>query len=170
MNHPIKLTRLAIRKSLLKGKRASVCIIASIAGIAGNLAAPLYCATKHAIVGFVKSLALSEPMTGVKVTTLCPAGVWTPLFDAAKQQQFSVTRDTTLTPEACATQLLNLLQKKEYPCGSVLEISLGGTRLIPEWCVQPPTGVDVGQATDEAFIDNMLKPVRDRLDAEREKL
>jgi NAD(P)-dependent dehydrogenase (short-subunit alcohol dehydrogenase family) len=27
VNHPIKLTRLAIRKSLSKGKRASVCII-----------------------------------------------------------------------------------------------------------------------------------------------
>lgn len=29
VNHPIKLTRLAIRKSLGKGKRASVCIIVS---------------------------------------------------------------------------------------------------------------------------------------------
>jgi NAD(P)-dependent dehydrogenase (short-subunit alcohol dehydrogenase family) len=29
VNHPIKLTRLAIRKSLSKGKRASVCIIVS---------------------------------------------------------------------------------------------------------------------------------------------
>jgi len=70
VSHPIKLTRLAIKKSLGKGKRASVCIIvsemvfhvpfaydladpsqqASIAGLAGNLAAPLYCATKHAMV------------------------------------------------------------------------------------------------------------------------
>lgn len=31
VNHPIKLTRLAIRKSLGKGKRASVCIIVSFA-------------------------------------------------------------------------------------------------------------------------------------------
>jgi hypothetical protein len=30
VNHPIKLTRLAIRKSLQKGKRASVCIIVSL--------------------------------------------------------------------------------------------------------------------------------------------
>lgn len=33
VNHPIKLTRLAIRKSLGKGKRASVCIIVSNASI-----------------------------------------------------------------------------------------------------------------------------------------
>lgn len=32
VNHPIKLTRLAIRKSLGKGKRASVCIIVSNVG------------------------------------------------------------------------------------------------------------------------------------------
>jgi NAD(P)-dependent dehydrogenase (short-subunit alcohol dehydrogenase family) len=30
VNHPIKLTRMAIRKSLSKGKRASVCIIVSL--------------------------------------------------------------------------------------------------------------------------------------------
>jgi NAD(P)-dependent dehydrogenase (short-subunit alcohol dehydrogenase family) len=33
VSHPIKLTRLAIRKSLSKGKRASVCIIVSHASI-----------------------------------------------------------------------------------------------------------------------------------------
>jgi len=32
VDHPIKLTRLAIRKSLGRGKKASVCIIVSISG------------------------------------------------------------------------------------------------------------------------------------------
>jgi NAD(P)-dependent dehydrogenase (short-subunit alcohol dehydrogenase family) len=35
VNHPIKLTRLAIRKSLGRGKRASVCIIVSFAAMQG---------------------------------------------------------------------------------------------------------------------------------------
>jgi len=169
VNHPIKLTRLAIRKSLGKGKRASVCIIASVAGISGNLAAPLYCATKHAVVGFVKSLGASESLTGVKITTLCPGAVATPLFDAAKLKQYSVTTEKALTPDACATSLLDLLQKKEYPCGSVLEITLGGTRFIPEWGVEPPKGVGSGQDLDEQFMTNMLQPINDKLNAEKAK-
>ncbi|KAH6840488.1 hypothetical protein B0T12DRAFT_426692 [Alternaria alternata] len=169
-NHPIKLTRLAIRKSLGKGKRASVCIIASVAGISGNMAAPLYCATKHAVVGFVKSMGATEALTGVKVTTLCPGAVYTPMMDEAKRKQYSVTTDTALTPDACASSLLDLLQKKEYPCGSVLEITQVGTRLIPEWGVEPPAGKGSGQDLDENFMTNMLQPIKERLDAEKAKV
>jgi hypothetical protein len=142
---------------------------ASVAGIAGSLAAPLYCATKHAIVGFVKSLATSEPLTGVKITTLCPGAVMTPLFDASKTKQFSLTPETALTPEACAMHLLELLQKKEYPCGSVLEFTLAGTRLIPEWGIEPPKGSGSGQDHDEVFIANMMQPINDTLNAEKAK-
>ncbi|KAL1794396.1 hypothetical protein ACET3X_007817 [Alternaria dauci] len=171
VNHPIKLTRLAIRKSLGKGKRASVCIIASVAGIAGNMAAPLYCATKHAVVGFVKSMGATEALTGVKITTLCPGSVYTPMMDEAKRKQFSVTTDTALTPDACASSLMNLLQKKEYPCGSVLEITQAGTRLIPEWGVEPPAGKGSGQdlALDENFMTNMLQPIKNALNSEKAK-
>lgn len=133
------------------------------------MAAPLYCATKHAIVGFVKSMGATESLTGVKITTLCPGAVHTPLFDDAKLKQYSVTTDKALTPDACATSLLDLLQKKEYPCGSVLEITLVGTRLIPEWGVEPPVGMGAGQDLDEDFMTNMLQPIRDTLNAERVK-
>ncbi|XP_014559645.1 hypothetical protein COCVIDRAFT_35160 [Bipolaris victoriae FI3] len=170
VNHPIKLTRLAIRKSLGKGKRASVCIIASLAGIGGNLAAPLYCATKHAIIGFVKSLATSEPLTGVKITALCPAAVLTPLFDATKMKQFSLDPEAALTPDTCAKHLLELLQKKEYPCGSMLELTLSSTRKIPEWGIEPPAGMGTGQEVDEVSINNLMQPINDTLDMEKTKL
>ncbi|OAL51604.1 NAD(P)-binding protein [Pyrenochaeta sp. DS3sAY3a] len=168
VNHPIKLTRLAMRKSVARGKRASLCIIASVGGLAGSIAAPLYCATKHAIVGFVKSLKDSEPLTGVKITTLCPGGVLTPLFDAAKLKQYSVTQARSLTPETCATHLLDLLQKKEYPCGSVLEVTLNGHRVIPEWNVDAPKGDGAGQEMmSEGFVDNLLAPIRGSLEKDK---
>ncbi|KAF1943872.1 NAD(P)-binding protein [Clathrospora elynae] len=171
VNHPIKLTRLALRKSLGKGKRASVCIIASFGGIAGRIASPLYCATKHAMVGFVKSMKDTEPLTGVKITTLCPTGVFTPLFDAAKIKQYSATAARFLTPDTCATHLLDLLQKKEYPCGSVLEVTLAGSRVIPEWNVAPPQGESSGQETkDEDLIRNLLEPIKKVLESEKPKL
>ncbi|KAF2030955.1 NAD(P)-binding protein [Setomelanomma holmii] len=168
VNHPIKLTRMAIRKSLGKGKRASVCIIASIAGIAGNIAAPLYCATKHAIVGFVKSMKDTEALTGIKLTALCPGGVLTPLFDAAKMKQFSVDEEKFLTPDACAVQLLDLLQNKGYPCGSVLEITLNGPRVIPQWGIEPPQGKGTGEEPlSEDFMQNLLGPITAKLESEK---
>jgi short-subunit dehydrogenase len=121
-------------------------------------------------VGFVKSLGASESLTGVKITTLCPGAVSTPLFDAAKLKQYSVIADNALTPDTCATHLMDLLQKKEYPCGSVLEVSLAGTRLIPEWGVEPPTGKGSGQDLDEEFMTNMLQPIKDALNADKAKM
>jgi short-subunit dehydrogenase len=141
---------------------------ASVGGLTGSIAAPLYCATKHAMVGFVKSMKDTEPLTGVKVTTLCPGGVMTPLFDAQKMKQYSVTQARSLTPEICAAHLLDLLQKKEYPCGSVLEVTLHGHRLIPEWNVSPPEGQGTGQEmmTDE-FVGNLLGPIKAKMESER---
>lgn len=109
----------------------------------------------------------SEAMTGVKITTLCPGGVATPLFDAAKIKQFSATKDAFLRPETCAEHLLALLQKKKYPCGSVLEATLLGTRLIPEWNVQPPEGQGVGQDLDQQFVERLLEPIQRVLKTER---
>jgi NAD(P)-dependent dehydrogenase (short-subunit alcohol dehydrogenase family) len=168
VNHPIKLTRMALSKSLNKGKRASVCIIASIGGIAGIIASPLYCATKHAMVGFVKSMKDTEPLTAVKITTICPGGVATPLLDEQQKKQYSLTKDRLLTPEVCATHMLDLLQKKEYACGSVLEVTKLGHRLIPEWNVSPAGGHGVGEEDITAeFVENMLEPIKAKLQSER---
>jgi hypothetical protein len=110
----------------------------------------------------------SEPLTGVKVTALCPGAVVTPIFDAQKTKQFSFSKEMALTAETCATQMLELLQKKDYSCGSVLELTLaGGTRVIPEWNVSPPEGGGRGNLMAEGFIENMLAPIKEKLDKER---
>ncbi|KAF2732340.1 NAD(P)-binding protein [Polyplosphaeria fusca] len=169
VSHPIKLTRMAIRKSLGRGKRASVCIIASIAGISGSVAAPLYCATKHAVLGFVKSVKDTEPMTGVKITTICPGLVKTPLFTPDKVAQFSVKDEAALSPDTVAERMLDLLQKKEYGCGSMMQIDLGGPKEIPEWNIPAPVGAGTGQelnAGDET-MKAMLKPIQETLGKER---
>lgn len=72
VNHPIKLTRIAMRALLGRDKKGVVLMIASVAGLAGLYASPLYCATKHAIVGFVKSMAEADRLEGVKVVAICP--------------------------------------------------------------------------------------------------
>lgn len=157
-----------MRKSLGKGKKASVCIIASIAGIAGNIAAPLYCATKHAVIGFVKSLKDTEPLTGVKVTSICPGLVNTPLFTVDKQKQFSFAENKALSPEQVAKHMLELLTEGQYGCGSILELSMSGPRVIPEWNIPAPQGQGTGQELDAgAMMKAMMAPIEAKLNTER---
>ena len=73
--HPIKFTRMAIRALLGKNKPGVVVIIASMAGLRGSYLAPIYCATKFAMVGFAKSLAYADEDQGVKVVCICPGYV-----------------------------------------------------------------------------------------------
>lgn len=145
-----------------------MCIVASIGGLSGNIAAPLYCATKHAIVGFVKSMTASESFTGVKVTTICPGLVATPLFTSEKKEQYSYQETKALKPSDVATGMLDLLQKKEFSCGTVYEISLGGTRIIPEWNIAAPTAEGTGQEATEvvAGMKALLGPIQDKLRSE----
>jgi len=93
--HPIKLTRIAMRSLLSVDKPGVVLIISSGAGITGTYAASLYCATKHAVVGFAKSMAQADADENVKVVCILPGMVSTPLWtgDAAKHvfDQFSYT-------------------------------------------------------------------------------
>lgn len=56
--------------------------VASDAGITGNLGCALYCASKSAVVGFTKALALEGALAKVRVNAVCPADVETPLWQA----------------------------------------------------------------------------------------
>lgn len=78
VNHPIKLTRIAMRALLGRDKKGVVLMIASVAGLVGFYDSPLYGATKHAIVGFVKAMAEADALEGVKVVAICPGCVPVP--------------------------------------------------------------------------------------------
>ncbi|KJR79826.1 uncharacterized protein SPSK_00062 [Sporothrix schenckii 1099-18] len=52
VNHPMKLSRIAIRSLVRRKKPGVILVVASLAGYQGAFASPLYCATKHAVVGF----------------------------------------------------------------------------------------------------------------------
>lgn len=72
VNHPLKLTRLATRALLKKNKKGVVLIMASMAGYSGNFSAPMYSVTKHALIGFARSIGDLDRLEGVKVVTICP--------------------------------------------------------------------------------------------------
>ncbi|KAK7705952.1 hypothetical protein SLS57_009869 [Botryosphaeria dothidea] len=139
---PIKLTRIAVRALLRANKRGVVLLVASIAGYGGTYAVPLYCATKHAVVGFVKSMRKAEAEEGVKVVTLCPGVVrtplWTPQAGDDLIKNFGYHESIILEPGDVAKAAVGLVEGGRYGGGTVLEVTTGGTRVIPEWGVEPP--------------------------------
>ncbi|OJJ65926.1 hypothetical protein ASPBRDRAFT_164538 [Aspergillus brasiliensis CBS 101740] len=169
VNHPIKLTRLAIRALLGKDKKGVVCLVSSIAGISASIRSPLYCAAKHAIWGFVKSMAPLDQLEGVKVTSICPGIVPTPLWDTVPgiRKQLSYDKVKHVPAEEVAEYMLELIQQSKYPGGSVVEITSSGPngrRVIPPWNVSP-TAVYAG--ADKEVLANFIEPVRAALKKER---
>ena len=67
LDHPIKLTRIAMRQLAADDKKGVILPIASVGGLAGVYTSPIYIACKHGIVGFVKSMKFAEMLEGIKV-------------------------------------------------------------------------------------------------------
>lgn len=53
---------------------------ASNGGVIGRALDPVYCATKHAVVGLSKSLALAHAHQGLRVNAVCPGPIDTPML------------------------------------------------------------------------------------------
>ncbi|KAL9036498.1 MAG: hypothetical protein Q9180_004267, partial [Flavoplaca navasiana] len=89
LTHPIRTTQLAIAHFLSKRRGPSpppvhamshVVHISSIAGQSTPLLAPLYNASKHAVSGFVRTLAPLDHHHGIRVTAVAPGVIETPLW------------------------------------------------------------------------------------------
>jgi 3-oxoacyl-[acyl-carrier protein] reductase len=78
---PILLTRAALPE-LLKSVPSEIVNVASVSGLYPSAESTVYCATKFGFVGFSRALSLELRPAGIRVTTLCPGSVDTPVFEA----------------------------------------------------------------------------------------
>ncbi|WVT77947.1 SDR family oxidoreductase (plasmid) [Sinorhizobium chiapasense] len=65
----------------LLARKGSFTAIASDAGTQGASGYAAYCASKHGVVGLVKSLALDHGPSGVRCNAICPGFVETPMLE-----------------------------------------------------------------------------------------
>lgn len=65
----------AVLPSMLERKRGWIINIASASAIKGYVNQSGYCASKHALLGFAKALALETREHGIRVHCICPGGV-----------------------------------------------------------------------------------------------
>jgi len=170
--HPIQLTRIAMRCLLGANKPGVVCLVASGAGITGTYAGALYCATKHAVVGFCKSMAQADIDENVKVVCICPGMVATPLWTGQQgdhvRGQFSYNNSMCITPDDVAEGMKEMVEREKYKGGALMEIKKGDLRHdLPSQQSIIMANEDIETAETEKFFNNLYQPVRETFAKER---
>jgi len=75
------LSKTVAKKLISVGKQGSIVNISSQMGHVGGIDRAVYCATKHAVEGFTKSMAIEWGQHGIRVNTICPTFIKTPLVE-----------------------------------------------------------------------------------------
>ncbi|AKO99218.1 Dehydrogenase with variable specificity (plasmid) [Marinovum algicola DG 898] len=73
------LSTAAAGRMIETGLRGSIIHVSSQMGHVGGVDRGVYCASKHALEGMVKSMAIEWGPKGVRINTLCPTFIRTPL-------------------------------------------------------------------------------------------
>jgi len=73
------LTRAVARGLIAAGRPGSLINISSQMGLVGGIERAVYCASKHAVEGFTKAMAIEFGPRGIRVNTICPTFIRTPL-------------------------------------------------------------------------------------------
>ena len=149
ITHPIRTTQLAISRWLnpipnSKSGKASttnpkrVVHISSIAGQTPGFSVPLYIASKHAISGFIRSMADLENTLGIRVNGVAPGVIKTPLWTEhpEKLKWVDQENDAWVEPEEVAEGMLRCLEDETVGGGYVMEILKGRSRNV-EWRNDP---------------------------------
>lgn len=146
LNAVIEGTRQAIPR--LKDRGGGVIInTASLAGLFGFQADPVYAAAKHGVVGLTRALVNLLPEANIRVNCVCPAVVKTPLVVGSIERLSGEERTQAeqrhsampmLPPEEIAEAVYELI-RDDTATGIVMGITLGDPRRV----VDPPITLPV---------------------------
>ena len=84
----------------------SIVVTASLAGLVPTESDPLYALTKHALVGFVRSVAPQLERRGIRINAVAPGYVDTPLLDGDARAALEAADFPLLRPEEVAEAVL----------------------------------------------------------------
>jgi NAD(P)-dependent dehydrogenase (short-subunit alcohol dehydrogenase family) len=85
---------------------SAIVVTASLAGLVGAAPDPLYTLTKHAVVGFVRSVAPQLRERGIRINAVAPGFVDTPLLGDEGRARFVAAGFPLLRPEEVADAVL----------------------------------------------------------------
>ena len=104
----------AVLPQILEQPWGRVINLASTAGLKGYAYVSAYVASKHAVVGLTRALALELAKTAVTVNAVCPGYTETPLLDGAVE---GIVRKTGRTSEEARAEIA-----KTNPQGRLIEV------------------------------------------------
>jgi NAD(P)-dependent dehydrogenase (short-subunit alcohol dehydrogenase family) len=81
---------------------STIVVTASLAGLTAIADDPIYGLTKHAVVGFVRSVAPQLAERGIRIQAVCPGWADTPLTTNGFRQELQERGFRLLSPEAVA--------------------------------------------------------------------
>jgi NAD(P)-dependent dehydrogenase (short-subunit alcohol dehydrogenase family) len=113
------VTRAFLREMRDAG-RGTIVNIASLAGKNGIEGGTAYCASKHAVLGFSKSLMLEVRKQGLRVVAICPGSVATPFMDKRERPRPAAGR--ALTADDVAHAVLATLTVSDGAMISELDV------------------------------------------------
>jgi short-subunit dehydrogenase len=96
---------------LVRSGGGCVINVCSVAGLVPVPDAAAYTASKHAAVGWSRSLAVTAPRDGVRVLTVHPGPVATTGFPQTALRRGRLTGRVVITPERCAARIITALER-----------------------------------------------------------
>ncbi len=91
----------------------SIVVTASLAGLTSTEQDPLYALTKHAVVGFVRSVAPQLAVRGIRLNMVNPGFVDTPMLDEVGRAAFEAAGFPLLQPEDVAAAVLRAAEDED---------------------------------------------------------
>ena len=122
---------------LLAGEDKRLIVVASVAGLKGGAYAAPYVASKHGVVGLVRSLALEFAKTNLTVNAVCPSFVDTPMVDdsAARISRVTKRSDDESRAALAALNANGRLVTADEVASSIVNLCLPLSRSINGACV-----------------------------------
>ena len=77
-------TREVLKQGLLEQNEGVIIFLSSDAGKQGSRNSSAYCASKWGIIGFAESVAKELKETRIRVTTIAPGRIWTPMAEESE--------------------------------------------------------------------------------------
>lgn len=84
----------------------AIVVTASLAGLTAVESDPIYALTKHAVIGFVRSVAPQLAQRGIRINAVCPGFVDTPMVTGDLRASLEDAGFPLLTPEEVADAVL----------------------------------------------------------------
>ena len=90
-----------------------IVVTASLAGLTGIEGDPIYALTKHAVVGFVRSVAPQLAERGIRINAVCPGFADTPMVAGALRESLEAAGFPLLQPEEVADAVLRAARSED---------------------------------------------------------